>query len=119
MRLQAPPREILPVIGTLGTQEGTQPEPVERWIARALLHAKSTEPKVLRDLTLVVDTEVYREMLQTIEGLTIVQPLTHLYGAELEVDHDMPVPFEVRWTSYEEWAEQRAYADFQARRPIL
>lgn len=108
MKIEAPPRqEVVPVLGLYGTQEGTRPEHIGDWIARVIYSARSTDPRPLADLKVTVGTEVRREILTTIAHLQNIDEMTHIFGAEFEVDHELDVPFVVTWTSQEEAIAQR------------
>lgn len=107
MKIAAGEREMLPLTGLYGTPEGEEPEPIDRWIARKLDEAQGTEPRQLKDLTLTVGTEVYRELLQTVADYPHPSELVQTYGAELVIDHELAEPFIITWTSREEAAIER------------
>lgn len=86
------------------------PEDVASWIFRRLDEAKRTSlAHPLRDLQVVVGTEIYDELLRLVADFppSVTKALNQIYGAELVVDHTLPVPFEVRWTTDTEAAITR------------
>lgn len=111
MKLEAPPREMTDVWRSDLGMFLPAPEPVSRWIQRLFTDAYGTVQRRtdLIDLTLVVGTEVYHELLQELPYTYVTAaPLYRIYGAELKVDHELAVSFELRWTSLEERARAMA-----------
>lgn len=106
MNLQAGRRHTVSYWNSMLMMRQERPESIDSWLYRTILVARASDAKPLADLKLVVGTAVYREMLQTMVGVS-VSGLTHVYGAELQVDHELAVPFEVRWTSRQEAVIER------------
>lgn len=119
MKLEAPERRQVPVLDPITrTQIGTKPEPVEDWLFRGWATARQIafEQRGQRpEFTIVVNYDVRRELLQTLPYTMVgLDEPTHLFGAVLEKDFNLPVAFEVRWESDEEavqasinhWARQ-------------
>lgn len=110
-------RKAAPARGVTGVWNGElgifvdQPEPISRWIARALLDLRGTTPRTDRDLIdlkLVVGYEVQTELLKEVTdvGFGMIRP-SSIYGAQVELDPTLAIPFELRWTSLEEAAVAR------------
>lgn len=110
MKLEAPPRSTTDVWRSDLGMFMPAPEPVSRWIQRLFTDAHGTVQRRtdLIDLTLVVGYDVYREIRQELPQMAAYPILNRIYGAVLEVDYELAVPFELRWTSLEERLRETA-----------
>lgn len=114
MRLAAPERAITGVWNEqLGIFED-RPEPVSRWIVRAILDARATARRDI-ELTLAVGYEIQTELLKELVGLGfgMARP-DRIYGAKVELDANLTIPFELRWTTPEEAAVEELRRELDA-----